>query len=193
MRRLRTLRLTPTRIAYILATAIAVLLLILLGSTRRREQATAELEIQINAIENNLAGLQNLKEDTLESLRTDLQFAQAHTSELERSFPDLGAPIALYPTAFDLATQDNVELLQVDRRGKEPQETVIGVLSHERYGIHGTGTAQACLSFMSDLEDLGIKTVTVNDIAINVSEGDCSFEVLTVGFADGAPDSSAGE
>jgi hypothetical protein len=90
--------------------------------------------------------------------------------------------MAIYEQAFKHAPASELELLLVERKDKVSQETALGVLLQSSHRVDGLGTPASCMTFISTLEVLGLGSLAVDGIRIDAENGDCQFEVLTVGF-----------
>jgi hypothetical protein len=173
---------TPTRIAIFGSLVFAVLNLIFLGATYQRRTAAESLQKNIRAMEDNLIILKQIDEDRLDSLRTELEQAQKRVTELENSFPDLGAPFAIYPQGKNLATQSQMELIGISLLNIDRKESPSGPVQVKEYFLELKGNMANCLMFLDRLEEAGQQTLSIENISISAQEETCELEVQAVGF-----------
>ena len=173
--------LSPVRIAIIGCVILAMLHAILLGGTYLRQTAAKTLQENRTAIEQNYAMIIVMNEEQRSVLQSQLEVAQAEVADLQASFPNLGAPFAIYPRGMDLSLSSDVNLQSISMISKDLHETVSGTIQTERYSVELNGSLFSCLTFINQLEQAGLDTVALEYATIWTEEELCSLEIITVG------------
>jgi hypothetical protein len=175
------LRRHPSVVGLAIATALAGMNVYILGRTYQIGQASRNLATQTMPLKANLAELQRAKEEGFASLRTEITQAQEQLDALRRSFPQVGAPFDLYRRGRALAQSNGLEIMSIERGATEVDDTTMGQLSKTTYTLKANGSFQHCLTFMSELEDEGLKTVAIDNIQIDPVGQVCAFTVKIAG------------
>jgi len=173
---------SPIRTAILGSAILAVLHIILLGGTYQRKAATEQIQSDIATLDQNYSAIEQISEEQLSALQSELELIQAEVDELQSSFPELGAPFAIYHRAMDLSQNSGVDLTEISHLGSELQETADGNIKTVTYNIELTGPLDSCLTFVQNLEEAGINTVIMEDLNIWPEEKNCSLEIKTVGY-----------
>ena len=174
--------LSPVRIAIFGCVILAMLHIILLGGTYLRQSAAKTLQADRSAIEQNYTEIIGMNEEQRSDLQAQLEVAQAEVADLQASFPNLGAPFAIYPRGMDLSQNSDVNLQSISSISKDLQETVSGTIQTERYSVGLKGSLISCLTFIKQLEQTSLDTVGLEYATIYPEEELCSLEIITVGY-----------
>ena len=161
---------------------LAMLHIILLGGTYQRKAAAEKIQSDSAALDQNHAALKQLNEERVSALRFELGLVQAEVDELQSSFPEPGAPFAIYHRGMDLSESSGVSLDSISHLGSDLQETVSGNIQTDNYSIELTGLLESCLTFIQKLESAGLDTVSMEYVSIWPEEKLCSLEIKTVGY-----------
>ncbi len=173
---------SPIRIAILGSVILAMLHIILLGGTYQRKTASEKMQSDIATLDQNYAAIEQISKEQLSDLQSELELIQAEVAELQSSFPELGAPFAIYHRGMDLSRSSEVDLKGISLLGSDLQETVSGNIQTDTYSIEATGLLESCLTFIHKLESAGLDTVTMEQVSIRPEEELCSLEIKTVGF-----------
>jgi hypothetical protein len=174
--------LTPRRIVIFFCVILGLLHVILLGWTLQRNQAASQLTEDILILQENLDQLQEINQDQLDDLQEELSAILADVSSLEASFPELGAPFALYRRGLGLAQDNQVELLEITLTGSESVDTMSGKILRNQFNIETSGSLVNCLSFLDALERAGQDTIILEFANFKPGQNQCSLEISTLGF-----------
>lgn len=174
--------LTLRRIVIFICVVLGLVQVILLGWTLQRRSASTQLAEDRQVLEDNLDQLQQINQDQLDALQAELESVQAEVSTLEASFPELGAPYAIYQHGLDLAQGSQVGLLEISLVGSDRLETVSGLIVKKDYSIETQGSLENCLDFLDSLEEAGIDTVILESASFIPAEFQCSLEITTLGY-----------
>ena len=156
--------------------------IITLGFTFQRRTATRQLDADRLVLEENLNQLRDINQEELDQAQAELDSLRAENALLEESFPELGAPFALYRRIKDLADQNTVNLASVNLLGSEIIDTVSGPVIRKQYSIEAYGTLDTCLGLIQTIENAGLDTVTMQTMDIQPEENLCSLVVNTLGY-----------
>lgn len=173
---------SPMRTAILGSVILAMLHIILLGGAYQRRVAAEKIGSDHAALDQNYAELKQISEEQLSSLQSELELIQAEVADLKRSFPELGAPFAIYHRGMDLSQSSGVNLNGISHLGSDLQETVSGNIQTDTYSIELTGLLESCLTYIQKLEKAGMDTVTMEYVSIRPEEELCSLEIKTVGY-----------
>ena len=133
-------------------------------------------------LDQNYTELKQINEERLSALQSELELMQAEVADLQSSFPEPGAPFAIYHRGMDLSQSSGVDLESISHLGNDLQETVSGNIQTNNYSIELTGLLDSCLTFIEKLERAGMDTLTMEFVSIWPEEELCSLEIKTVGF-----------
>ena len=173
---------TPRRIVIAICVILGLIHVILLGWTLQRRSASAQLAEARLVLEDNLDQLQQINQDQLDTMQAELESVQAEVTALEVSFPELGAPFAIYRRGLELAQESQLALLKISLVGSETLETVSGLILKKEYNIETQGSLENCLDFFDSLEQAGLDTVILDSASIIPAESQCSLEITTLGY-----------
>lgn len=173
---------TPTRIAILGSLVFAALHGIFLGAIYQRRSAKETLQEDKRTMVENLSVLKQIDEEKLSSLQSELESAQEEVESLQNSFPELGAPFAMYPQGKVLATRSQVELVSISLLSVDLKESPSGPIQMNRYFLELEGNLSKCIKFLDQLEEAGQQTLSAQNISISPEEESCEFEVQAVGF-----------
>ncbi len=182
MNQKQTRALSPLRIGIFGSVILAVLHLILLGYIYQRRSATDQLTADRQALDGNFTNLQEINQEQINSLQNDLDLIQAEVSELDASFPELGAPYAIYHRGLDLSQKSQVSLQSISFLGRDVQELLSGPIITDRYSIRLNGSLTACITFIKNIEEAGMDTVSMESVSIWPDEELCSLDIITIGL-----------
>jgi len=182
MNQKQTRTLSPLRIGIFGSVILAVLHLILLGYIYQRRSATSQLIADRMALEENYSALQGINQEQIKTLQSELNTIQAEVVELEASFPELGAPFAIYRRGIDLSQKSQVNLQNISYLGRDFQEILSGPIIAERYSIRLNGSLTACITFIKNIEEAGMDTVSLESVSIWPAEELCSLDIITIGL-----------
>ena len=173
---------SPIRTAILGSVILALLHIILLGGTYQRRTAAEKIQSDRATLDQNYAALKQISGEQLSALQSELELIQAEVANLQSSFPELGAPFAIYHRGMDLSQSSGVDLDGISHLGSELQETDTGNIQTDNYSIELTGLLESCLTFIQKLESSGMNTVTMEYVSIWPEEKLCSLEIKTVGY-----------
>lgn len=173
---------TPTRIAIFGSLIFAVLHIILLGAVYQRRSAAETLQEDRRTMEENLSVLEQIDEQKLSTLQSELESAQEEAENLRNAFPELGAPFAMYPQGKVFATRSKMELVSIALLSKDLKDSPSGPIQMKQYFLELEGNFSNCIDFLNQLEKAGQQTVSMQNISISPEEETCEFEVQTLGF-----------
>ena len=173
---------SPMRTAILGIVILAMLHIILLGGTYQRRAAAEKIRSDSAELDQNYAALKQINEEQVSSLQSELELIQAEVAELQSSFPELGAPFAIYHRGMDLSQSSGVELDSISHLGSDLKETASGNIQTDNYSIELTGLLESCLTFIQKLESAGMDTLTMEYVSIWPEEELCSLEIKTFGF-----------
>ncbi len=173
---------SPMRTAILGSVILAMLHIILIGGTYQRRAAAEKTQSDSAELDQNYAVLKQISEEQLSALHSELELIQAEVAELQSSFPELGAPFAIYHRGMDLSQSSGVGLDSISHLGSNFQETASGNIQTDNYGIELTGLLESCLTFIQKLEGAGLDTLSMEYISIWPEEELCSLEIKTVGY-----------
>ncbi len=156
--------------------------IILLGGTYQRSAAAEKIQSDITSLDQNYAALKQINEEQLNALQSELDLIQAEVADLQSSFPELGAPFAIYHRGMDLSQLSGVNLNSISHLGSNLQETAAENIQTDNYSIELVGSLESCLTFVQKLEIAGMETVTMEYVSIWPEEELCSLEIKTVGY-----------
>lgn len=170
------------RTAILGSAILAMLHIILLGGTYQRRAAAEKIQSNSAVLNQNYAELKQISEEQLSALQSELELVQAEVADLQSSFPELGAPFAIYHRGMDLSQSSGVNLNSISHLGSNLQETVTENIQTDNYSIELTGLLESCLTFVQKLEKAGMETVIMEYVGIWPEEELCSLEIKTVGY-----------
>lgn len=173
---------SPMRTAILGSAILAMLHIILLGGSYQRSVAAEKIQSDIAELDQNYAALKLISEKQVSSLQSELALIQAEVDDLQSSFPELGAPFAIYHRGQDLSQSSGVDLDSISLLGSDIQETASGNIQTNNYSIELTGLLESCLTYIQKLESAGMDTLTMEYISIWPEERICSLEIKTVGY-----------
>ena len=177
-------QITSTLVLVILGGVLILANLALVGVDATLRQTAQDLKVQIENIHENLEQLKQVDEGRLASMREETAQAEAELSMLEASFPELGAPIALYNLSFNLASKNKVNIQSISRNEGIVESTVVGQVETVQYSLELQGEIDACIAFIKQLERAGMDTISVENIQMNSELQNCRMDVLTMGNAN---------
>jgi len=173
---------SPMRAAILGSAILAMLHIILLGGTYQRRAAAEKIRSASAALDQNYAELKQISEEQLSALQSELELVQAEVTGLKSSFPELGAPFAIYHRGMDLSQSSGTKLDSISHLGSNLQETAAENMRIDNYSIELVGSLESCLAFVQKLEIAGMETVTMEYVSILPEEELCSLEIKTVGY-----------
>ena len=156
--------------------------IILLGFTYQRQRAIEQLEADRVVLEDNLEQLRDINQEELDTAQAELDGLREENALLQQSFPELGAPFAIYHRIKDLADQNGIQLTSVDLTGMDSLDTVSGVVVRKQYNVFASGSLDSCLRLIQAIEAAGLDTVTMETIDILPEDNLCSMTVNTLGY-----------
>ena len=183
MKRTTTRRISFLRIAIAASVLFGVVNIILVGAAYQRRSASQELVAERNALEENINSLKKINQAELDELQVELDLIQAEVADLEDSFPELGAPFAIYRRARDLALDSQVNLQGLARQSTDYHETYSGLVVEKQYSIDLTGAMDDCITFIGLLEEAGRDTLTMKSVYLTPQDNICSIDVSLIGFS----------
>jgi hypothetical protein len=173
---------SPLRIGIIASLILAVLHIILLGGTSQRRAATRQLEKEYQVLQENYEQLEKVNQEQLDQLRLEQHQIQDEVAELEASFPELGAPFALFRRGLELARDSQVDLRAISRMDSSYLETTSGEIIREEFDLELGGSLQNCIAFIGAVENAGRDTIVMQYASFWPEEGRCSLELITRGL-----------
>ncbi|MGB2965522.1 MAG: hypothetical protein WBB69_16225 [Anaerolineales bacterium] len=182
MKQKQTRAFSPLRIGIFGSVILALLHLILLGYIFQRRNATSQLIADRMALEENYSNLQDINQEQINIFQTELDTVQAEIVELEASFPELGAPFAIYRRGMDLSQKSQVNLQNISYLGRDLQELLSGPIIADSYSIRLNGSLTACITFIKNIEEAGMDTVSMESATIWPEEELCSLDLITIGL-----------
>ena len=156
--------------------------IILLGFTYQRQRAIQQLEADQEVLEDNLKQLRDINQEELNSAQGELDALREENDLLQQSFPELGAPFAIYHRIKDLADQNQIQLTSADLTGLDTLDTVSGIVVRKQYNVVASGSIDSCLGLIQAIEAAGLDTVTMETIDILPEDNLCSLTVNTLGY-----------
>lgn len=171
-----------SRIVLVIGTVLAAMLAGLVFAAEMRLRSATAVAANVEAMELNLSELEELGQEGLESLRTELVQADENVAALEESFPEIGGPFDLYNRSYDLAGTSGVEIGTVERVDTVVQDSAIGPIIANRFRINSFGSLSDCLVFIAKIERAGLQSLAVDNIYIQPMEDVCNFEVEIIGY-----------
>jgi len=175
---------SPMRAAILGSVILALINIILLGGAYQRRVAAEKIQSDRITLDLNYTELREINDEQLSALRFELGLVQAEVDDLQSSFPELGAPFAIYHRVMDLSQSSGVGLDSISHIGSDLQETALGNIQTDNYSIELTGLLESCLTFIQKLESAGMDTLTMEYVSIWPEEELCSLEIKTVGFPE---------
>jgi len=172
----------PLRTAILGSVILAMMHIFLLGGTYQRSVAAENIQSNTAELDQNYAALKQISDEQVSALRLELGLIQAEVDDLQRSFPELGAPFAIYHRGLDLSQSSGVDLDSISLLGSDIQETTSGNIQTNNYSIELTGLLESCLTYIQKLESAGMDTLTMEYISIWPEEKLCSLEIKTIGY-----------
>ena len=179
-------RLSFLRIAIAASVILGVINIIMVGATYQRRSASLELGDERSALEENIASLKKINQDELDELQAELELIRSDVADLEASFPELGAPFAIYRRARDLALESQVNLQSIAIQSTDFHETNAGIVVEKQYSVDLTGTMEDCITFIGLLEEAGRDTLTMKSVYLGSQDSSCSIDVSLIGFSAAA-------
>jgi len=173
---------SPMRTAILGSVILAMLHIILLGGTYQRRTAAEKIQSASAELDQNYAALKQISDEQVSALRFELGLIQAEVDDLQSSFPELGAPFAIYHRGMDLSQSSRVNLDSISLLESDIQETTLGNIQTNNYSIELTGLLESCLTYIQKLESAGMDTLTMKYVSIWPEEELCSLEIKTVGY-----------
>ena len=181
MKQPKSNRISLRRIAIIFSVILGLAHVILLGWTLQRQNAASQLAGDEAVLAENLDQLQLINQAELDSLQAELEVIQTEITDLENSFPVLGAPFAIYQQGYNLALQNQLDLLELSLITTDQLETFAGLVVKEQYNIELTGSLGSCLAYLEDLEHAGADTIILDYANFLPADNRCSLEISTLG------------
>ena len=178
----RSFGLIIQRIIIIGCVVLGMAHIILLGFTYQRQRAIQQLDADRAILEDNLEQLRDINQEELDTAQAELDALRAENALLQQSFPELGAPFAIYHRIKDLADQNSIQLISTDLTGMETLDTVSGVVVRKQYNIVTGGSLDSCLGLIQSIEAAGLDTVSLETIDILPEDNLCSMTVNTLGY-----------
>lgn len=186
MKRATTRRLSFLRIAIAASVIFGLINIILLGATYQQRSASQELVAQRSALEENIDSLKKINQDELDELQAELDLIRSEVADLEDSFPELGAPFAIYRRARDIALESRVNLQSLASQSTDYHETNAGLVVEKQYSIDLVGAMEDCITFIGLLEEAGRDTLTMKSVYLVPQDSTCSIDVSLIGFSTAA-------
>jgi len=186
MKRATTRRLSFLRIAIAASVLFGVINIILVGAAYQRRSASLELVAEKNALEENINSLKKINQAELDELQVELDMIRVEVADLEASFPELGAPFAIYRRARDLALESQVNLQSLASQSTDYHETYSGLVVEKQYSIDLMGAMEDCITFVGLLEEAGRDTLTMKSVYLVPQDSICSIDVSLIGFSTAA-------
>ena len=178
----RSFGLIIQRIVIIGCVILGMAHIILLGFTYQRQRAVQQLDADRAVLEDNLEQLRDINQEELDTAQADLDALRAENAVLQQSFPELGAPFAIYYRIKDLADQNSIQLSNVDLTDMETLDTVSGVVVRKQYNLVTIGSVDSCLGLIQSIEAAGLDTLSLETIDISPEDDLCAMTVNTLGF-----------
>lgn len=170
-----------------MALLISLLLLalhaVLLGTAYQRNRAAASLQLQIEDLQANLDQLNEVEQETLAELQSQLAQAEAEIERLEEQLPSESGPYPIYERVYALAQDHDVQLASIARQEPERAPTESGSVAVQIHTVEASGPAQACLDLVGALEADAGPALASGEIVLDPPSESCSFELLTVWLA----------
>lgn len=169
------IKLTPLRTAAAGMAVTAALLVVLLGGAYLRSRSTEELLSNTESLQENFTRRKEADLEQIAALESELTEAEAEIESLKNAFPEFGEPYAIYRQAQELAFQNQVTLLSINRAGTNQLETERGLIISTGYNIQLEGTMKTCLAYLQSLEDDGLGLVSPEEILIIPTDENCEL------------------
>ena len=177
MRRILNALSTPMRVAIVGSLVVAVILLLFLGAAYQRERAQQTLQENVESMRENLATLREVDRQKMQSLQEDLGDAKEEVAALRESFPEVGAPFAIYRQSYKFASRNRLALQSISLADTDILSTPTGSLRARNYSLSLEGSVGACILFLDDLEQAGQGTLIIDNINITPPEETCVLDV----------------
>lgn len=174
----RRINITPLRVALIGIAVTAAVLIILVGAAYLRSRAAGNLQEDILEIEDNFSQRKEADLDRITDLEDELTEREAELENLRNAFPEFGEPFDIYQQGQELAFQNQVILLSINRTGTELAETTQGTIQSTGYAIQLEGTVRACIAYIQSLENTGLGSVSPTDINISPPAKSCELSAI---------------
>ena len=168
----------PGRAALGLAIVLGLINAALVFAGFRNGSAANRLEVEVVALEDNLAQLRQVEQDGLKGLEEQVLAVEDELAILKKSFPEFGEPFDIYRQGFALAEENLIEIGLMETGSTTMTETPIGVLEITTYRVDGTGQHLNCIGLLGSLEHAGLATLVLNEINIGIEDQECDFEVV---------------
>jgi hypothetical protein len=181
---MKRIQLSGLRIGIIASVIVAMLHIVLIGGTFQRRWAIRQLETDQQVLEENLALLEEIDQEQLAQLQLELDQINTEITELQASFPEIGAPFDLYHRIPSLSEESGVTIQGISRINAERQDTPTGVIISEQYNVELGGNLINCIEFIDELESAGQDTIMVLQANIWPDEGLCLLEIQTNGVSN---------
>jgi hypothetical protein len=183
MKRQTRRKITPLLFLTILSGILVLANLTIVGLEYLLEQRTFELDYLIDDLEENLEQLKQIDAERLSNLREEATSVEEKLQLLERSFPELGAPIELYAISFELADESQIKIQSIAKVEETLEETAFGLVTSGQYSLELEGGIDSCILLIKRLERAGMDTLSIENIQLNQELQTCRFDVLTMGEA----------
>jgi hypothetical protein len=184
----RRRKVSAMRVGIIASLIMATLHLILIGGTYIRKKATLELESDRLVLIENLTLLEEINQGQLDALASELAVIEEEISELEISFPELGAPFALFQRAQEFSEKNQVDLSSISKDIQEIKNTTSGIVIIEEYNLELVGNLDDCISFIGEVEEAGLETVIMQSASFSPQEELCFLDIQTLGIINVSED-----
>jgi hypothetical protein len=183
VKRAQTRGLSAIRIAITASVILGVINIILVGATYQRQSASRELAAEKNALVENISSLKKINQEELDELQKELDLIRSDVAELEASFPELGAPFAIYQRAQELSHESQMDLLSIVSQSTDLHDTYTGTVEEKQYSLDLAGAMEDCISFIGKLEAAGRDTLSMKSVNLLPLEYSCSIEVSLLGYS----------
>ena len=172
----------PARAVLLGCMVVAIANGCLLGSAYLRKVAGQALEVQVQALRQNLATLSQLQADRRTQLQAQLAEADRRVALAESALPPVETPLDVFRIGYQLSGEPGVVVLSIRRDSAETQDTIIGPIDITRHRVTARGTLEACLAYVAALEAVG-PGLGLAGVSILPEEEGCSLDVLPLGRA----------
>jgi len=179
MKRILNTLSTPMRVAIFGSLIVAVILILFLGASYQRQRARTSLQENMGAMRENLDTLREVDRQRMQSLQEELEEAREDVAALRESFPQVGAPFAIYRQSYQFASQNDLDLISISLSGRDNLSTPTGSLLARNYTLTLEGPVGACVLFLNNLEQAGQGTLIIDNINITPPEETCVLDVQT--------------
>lgn len=183
MKRAQPRRLSVMRIVITASVILGLVNIILVGATYQRQSASRELDAENSALEENINSLKKINHEELVDLQEELDLIRADVVELEASFPELGAPFAIYQQALELSQESQVDLISIVSQSTDLHETYSGTVVEKLFSLDFAGATEDCISFIGKLEQAGRDTLSMKSVNLLPLDNSCSIEVSLLGYS----------